>query len=88
MAELDIVWAGKAKFQLLIKPLPKVPLSLGLDRLLSTFIAMRVGVSDLYFSGRVRIALSPLINRVPVVGALKVRWCACRCMRWEGDVGF
>lgn len=73
LAEVDVVWAGSAKFQLLIKPLPKIPLAMGLDRLLSQFISMRAGISDVYFSGRVRIALSPLMNRVPVVGALKVR---------------
>ncbi|MCJ1425923.1 hypothetical protein MMC29_003824 [Sticta canariensis] len=72
IAEVDLVWAGKAKFQLLIKPLPKIPIAMGLDRLLSNFISMRAGVSDLYFSGRVRFALSPLVNHVPVVGALKV----------------
>lgn len=80
MAEVDLVWAGHAKFQLLIKPLPKIPLAMGLDKLLSTFISMRAGVSDLYVSGRVRISLSPLLNRLPVVGALQVCadlavWC-------------
>ena len=81
IAEVEVVWAGKAKFQLLIKPLPKIPLSMGLDRLLSNFIAMRVGVSDLYLSARVRIALTPLMGRVPVVGAMKVRVCGCACVR-------
>ena len=75
------VWAGKAKFQLLVKPLPKIPLAMGLDRLLSTFISMRAGVSDLYFSGRLRLALSPLVNHVPVVGALKVSRLVIHCRR-------
>lgn len=73
MTEVDLVWAGHAKFQLLIKPLPKIPLAMGLEKLLSTFISMRAGVSDLYVSGRVRISMSPLLNRLPVVGALQVQ---------------
>ncbi|KAK9812293.1 hypothetical protein WJX73_010507 [Symbiochloris irregularis] len=72
MVEVDLVWAGQAKFQLLVKPLPKIPLGMGLEKLLSTFISMRAGVSDLYISGRVRISMSPLLNRLPVVGALQI----------------
>ena len=32
-------------------------------------VAMQVGVMDLQFSGRVRITLTGLMNRVPVVSA-------------------
>ena len=55
------------------RPLPKLPLGLGgLSRLLSLLISMRVGVSNLYLSGRVRLSLAPLLNRMPVVAALTV----------------
>lgn len=66
------------------RPLPKLPLGLGgLSRLLSLLISMRVGVSNLYLSGRVRLSLAPLLNRLPVVAALTVgfRCVPGRCLR-------
>ena len=60
------------------RPLPKLPLGLGgVSRLLSLLISLRAGVSNLYLSGRVRLSLAPLLNRLPVVAAVTVRSCWC-----------
>jgi len=45
---------------------------LGVGAALSKMLAMRVGVGDLWFKGKVRVALKPLIDRVPLIGAVKV----------------
>lgn len=72
--ELDVTWAGEQNVQLIIKPFPKFHLGVGLGvgRLISNFLTMRVGVGDLFFSGRVRLSLKPLMGRIPVVGAVRV----------------
>lgn len=72
--ETDITWVGKQDVQLVIKPFPKVHLGVGLGvgKLLSNFLTMRVGVSNLFFSGRVRLSLKPLLGWIPVVGAVRV----------------
>lgn len=36
--------------------------------------APQVGVEDAMLKGRMRVTLRPLLNRVPVVGAVQVRW--------------
>ena len=40
--------------------------------MVAQFLGMRVGVSDLYIRGRLRISLKPLMSQMPVVGAVKV----------------
>ena len=72
--ELDVTWAGEQNVQLIIKPFPKFHLGVGLGvgRLISNFLTMRVGVGNLFFSGRVRLSLKPLMGRIPVVGAVRV----------------
>lgn len=45
---------------------------MGIGAALSKLLAMRVGVGNLWFKGKVRVALKPLIDRVPLVGAVKV----------------
>lgn len=72
--ELDVIWAGEQNVQLIIKPFPKFHLGVGLGvgRLISNFLTMRVGVGNLFFSGRVRLSLKPLMGRIPVVGAVRV----------------
>lgn len=74
IVELDITWVGEQDIQLVIKPFPKVHLGVGLGvgKMLSNFLTMRVGVGNLFFSGRVRLSLKPLLGRIPVVGAVRV----------------
>lgn len=72
--EMDVTWAGEQNIQLVIKPFPKIHLGVGLGvgKLISNFLKMRVGVGNLFFSGRVRLSLKPLMGRIPVVGAVRV----------------
>lgn len=72
--EMDVTWAGQQNVQLIIKPFPKfhVGVGIGIGKLISNFLTMRVGVGDLFFSGRVRLSLKPLVGRLPVVGAVRV----------------
>ena len=74
IVELDVTWAGQQNVQLVIKPFPKFHLGVGLGvgKLVSNFLTMRVGVGNLFFSGRVRLSLKPLMGRLPVVGAVRV----------------
>ena len=72
--ELDVTWAGQQDVQLIIKPFPKFHLGvgIGIGKMISNFLTMRVGVGNLFFSGRVRLSLKPLMGRLPVVGAVRV----------------
>ena len=45
---------------------------LGIGTLLARYLRMRVGVTNFFFQGRVRASLHPLLNKMPVVGAVKV----------------
>ena len=74
IVELDVTWAGQQNVQLVIKPFPKFHLGVGVGvgKIISNFLAMRVGVGNLFFSGRVRLSLKPLMGRLPVVGAVRV----------------
>jgi hypothetical protein len=66
-----------------INPLPNLPVPLGIGQLLSRFLGMRVGVADINLRGRVRLAMKPLLNKVPIIGAVKVQgstilhWLSC-----------
>ena len=42
---------------------------------MSNFLAARVGVTDLFLAMRLRVALKPLLDRPPIVGALKANIC-------------
>ena len=53
-------------------PLPKLPVPLGIGQLLAQYLRMRVGVTNFFFQGRVRLSMHPLLNKLPVVGAIKV----------------
>lgn len=53
-------------------PLPKLPVPLGIGQLLARYLRMRVGVTNFFFQGRVRLSMHPLLNKMPVVGAIKV----------------
>ena len=53
-------------------PLPKLPVPLGIGQLLARYLRMRVGVTNFFFQGRVRLSMHPLLNKLPVVGAIKV----------------
>jgi hypothetical protein len=57
--ELDFMWPGKQKFQLLIKPLPKLPLPLNVGQLIANFFSISVGVQVLLLPNR-----RPLSHRV------------------------
>ena len=45
---------------------------LGIGQLLARYLRMRVGVTNFFFQGRVRLSMHPLLNKMPVVGAVKV----------------
>lgn len=70
--EMECIWDGSQQFQLAIRPFPRLPVGLGIGAAISKLLAMRVGVGNLWFKGKVRVALKPLIDRVPLVGAVKV----------------
>ena len=57
----------------MIRPFPRIPTGLGLGAALSKMLAMRVGVGNIWFKGTVRVAMKPLLDRLPLVGAVKVR---------------
>lgn len=56
-----------------ICPFPKLPVPLGIGQLLARYLRMRVGVTNFFFQGRVRLSMHPLLNKMPVVGAIKAR---------------
>eukprot|EP00884_Botryococcus_braunii_P002166 jgi/Botrbrau1/11950/Bobra.341_1s0015.1 len=70
--ELDFMWAGQQKFQLLIKPFPKLPLPLNVGKVIANLLSLSVGVQDIYVAGRVRLSCKPLLGRIPIVGAVKL----------------
>lgn len=41
---------------------------------------LRVGLASLIFSGRVRVALKPLMNKLPIVAAMQAR-STCSCVQ-------
>ena len=68
---------GTQQFQLVVYPLPRFLSHSGLPvdvlgRVVARFVSMRVGVRDLTFSGKLRISFRPLLNKLPVVGSIKV----------------
>ncbi len=67
IAELEVMWAGKQKFQLLIKPMPKLPLPLGLGKVIANFLSLSVGV-------QVRDGYT--VASVPLPAALVPTWHA------------
>lgn len=70
--ELECLWNGAQKFQLMMRPFPRIPIGAGIGAAISKLLEMRVGVGNLWFKGRVRIAMKPLLDRIPLVGAVKV----------------
>lgn len=70
--EMECIWNGAQRFQLVIRPFPRLPTGLGLGAALSKLLAMRVGVGSIWFKGTVRVAMKPLLDRLPLVGAVKV----------------
>ena len=70
--EMECVWNGAQKMGLAIKPFHRLSFGFGVDKAISKLLGMKVGVADLFFKGNVRIALKPLLDRIPLVGAAKV----------------
>ncbi|KAK9865697.1 hypothetical protein WJX84_002675 [Apatococcus fuscideae] len=75
--EVDVAWGGTQQFQLVVYPLPRFLSNSGLPvdvlgRVVARFVSMRVGVRDLTLSGKLRISFRPLLNKLPVVGSIKV----------------
>ena len=43
-----------------------------LPQVLGNIIVLKVGMEDFNVSGKMRVAMRPLLDRTPVVGAMKV----------------
>ncbi|GAB4823698.1 hypothetical protein N2152v2_010744 [Parachlorella kessleri] len=73
--ELEMVWQSKQDIEIEIKALPD-DLSTWIpdfiDKTLSKLLTFTVGVEDLAVEAKLRLALRPLLNRVPVVGAVQI----------------
>ena len=75
---------GTQQFQLVVYPLPRFLSHSGLPvdalgRVVARFVSMRVGVRDLTVSGKLRISFRPLLNKLPVVGSIKVLPILLQC---------
>ncbi|KAK9836322.1 hypothetical protein WJX81_005293 [Elliptochloris bilobata] len=73
--EVDVMWAGKQDVQLALQLLP-LPGRLGVLSRVGDAVGatqpLRVGLASLIFSGRLRIALKPLMNKLPIVAAMQM----------------
>jgi hypothetical protein len=72
--DCDFMWSGNQEAQLIIKPLPKhlqlTPLQPA-AKVLGNIIVLKVGMEDFNVSGKMRVTMRPLLDRTPVVGAMK-----------------
>ena len=83
ISRLTQPWRCPQDVQLALQLLP-LPGQLGaLSRMgeaLGMMQPLRVGLASLIFSGRVRVALKPLMNKLPIVAAMQARSTHCLCV--------
>ncbi|KAK9917790.1 hypothetical protein WJX75_008296 [Coccomyxa subellipsoidea] len=72
--ECDFMWAGQQDVQILVKPVPRFVSKwlIGIGKVISTLIRLKVSMMRLIVNGRLRITLTPLLNDMPIVGAIQV----------------
>lgn len=73
--ELDLEWKSRQDVEIEIQVLGSDISSLvpnALETQLARLMTMKVGIEDCWLQGRVRIALRPLLWRIPIVGAAQV----------------
>ncbi|EIE27751.1 hypothetical protein COCSUDRAFT_45975 [Coccomyxa subellipsoidea C-169] len=72
--ECDFMWAGQQDVQILVKPVPRFvsKVLIGVGKLISNLIRLKVSMMRLIVNGRLRITLTPLLNDMPIVGAIQV----------------
>lgn len=72
--EADVSWHSDINVQLRIKPIPKqltfIPSAL--TTLVSNMVSFTAGIEKLHVEGRIRITFDPLVDKLPVIGAVKV----------------
>lgn len=92
--EADFIWAGEQDVQLNVKPIPRHlgPLE-PVGQVFGNLISLRVGTEKLIVTGRIRIALRPLIEELPVVAAIQVAFVempsfSLNLTLYGGDVSF
>ncbi|KAK9807354.1 hypothetical protein WJX73_005591 [Symbiochloris irregularis] len=92
--EADFVWAGANDVQLVVKPIPK---TLGgieaVGKAVGNLISLRVGTQKLIVTGRIRLSLKPLIDDLPIVGAIHVAFVevpkfSLNLTLYGGDISF
>ncbi|CAK0785413.1 hypothetical protein CVIRNUC_008622 [Coccomyxa viridis] len=71
--EFDFMWSGQQDVEIVVHPIPRIVSNwlIGIGKLLSTLIALKVCMQRLIINGRIRMTLSPLLNEMPLVGAMK-----------------
>ncbi|BDA48413.1 Synaptotagmin-2 [Coccomyxa sp. Obi] len=72
--ECDFMWAGQQDVQILVEPVPRIVSKalIGIGTVISKLIRLKVSVMRLIINGRVRITLTPLLNDMPIIGAIQV----------------
>ncbi|BDA49969.1 probable Synaptotagmin-5 at N-terminal half [Coccomyxa sp. Obi] len=86
--DIDMLWSSNQDISLVIKPLPHfLKLVLGIGE----FINIQVGVERVIMSGRVRLYLKPLLDFLPIIGAVQVAFADMPSFRFDlrlfgGDV--
>lgn len=71
--ECDVTWESKMDIELHIKPMPKqVPFVPDLvTKVVSNAVMFTAGIEKLKIKGRVQVMFNPLIQRLPVIAAIK-----------------
>ncbi|CAL5224210.1 g6855 [Coccomyxa viridis] len=71
IVEFDFMWSGQQDVEIIVKPIPRVVSNwlIGIGKLLATLIKLKVCMQRLIINGRLRVTLTPLMNKMPIVGA-------------------
>ncbi|CAL5221943.1 g4219 [Coccomyxa viridis] len=82
--ELQVLWGGNPDISLMIKPLPSFFNFVGFGPLnLGAFLQARVAVRNIIFNATVHLVLSPLLNSLPVVGAIQFAFATVPTLRFD-----
>lgn len=73
--EMDVVWKSQQDIEFVLKVIGKNIVTYVPDILeaqLAKLLTMTVGIEDATLKGTIRMALRPLLTRVPIIGALQI----------------
>ncbi|GAB4820429.1 hypothetical protein N2152v2_007475 [Parachlorella kessleri] len=86
--EFDFSWASKMEVKLMMRVSPeeRFPVLGHLVSLLSKAVTVKVTVRDLVARGRLRATLRPLIDTIPVVGAVKMSFVEAPTLSYQVKV--